>query len=72
MGCRKALPCFQTPKKRSEADTRGMIKGQLDHFRKRSGWHAVDVWRYVVSANTGKHPVGKNFLLIEKPLSRGS
>lgn len=50
----------------TEEDVFSMIKGQLDHSRKRSGWHAVNVWREVTSANTGNHPARKNFLTSQK------
>lgn len=43
-----------------------MIKGQLDHFGKRSGWHAVNVWREVTSADTGNHPARENLLTSQK------
>lgn len=53
-----------------EKDVFSMVKGQFDYFRKGSGWHAVNVWRKVASANTGKHPVSKNTLRIQKPSCR--
>lgn len=48
----------------TEENVFGMIKGQFDHFRKRSGWHSVNVCREVT--NTGNHPARKNFLTSEK------
>lgn len=64
----KALSRFQTPEKSSdtEEDVFSMIKGQLDHCRKRSGWRAVNVWREVTSANTGNHPARKTVLASQK------
>lgn len=50
----------------TEEDVFSMIKGQLDHCRKRSGWRAVNVWREVTSANTGNHPARKTVLASQK------